>query len=92
MMPLYEINAQPTIFHKSLYSNCKDAPNDFSLDLYFYIKAISLNYKVKRFKVNFLNRIHGSSSWNKNIQSKIKFIKRTISYSFKLRKHMKYNQ
>ena len=83
--PLYEINAQPTIFHRSLYQKCLDPPIDFSLDLYFYILAIKSNLIIERIRVKFLKRIYGSSKWNKNIQSKFKFIMRTLNYSIRLR-------
>ena len=89
LMPLYEINAQPTIFHRSLYSHCNKPPIDFSIDLYFYVKAILLNYKIERINVNFLRRIYGSSKWNINIKSKIRFISRTLTYSIKLSQRLR---
>ena len=85
LYPLYEINAQPTIFHRSLFDKCFNPPNDFSLDLYFYIFALKSNLIVKRIKVKFLNRLHGYSKWNKNFKSKLRFIIRTFLYSIKLR-------
>ena len=60
-------------------------PNDFSLDLYSFIFARN-NFKVFRFPVFFHERIHGASSWNIDLKSKYKFIKRTLNYSIQLKK------
>lgn len=87
---LYDINAQPNLFHKSFLKLMKNPPEDFSLDLYVYYLAKSNNYKIKRFNVFFPERIHGESAWNTSLQSKFKFIKRTLDYSFKLKKNLEY--
>tara|TARA_B100000886_G_scaffold336280_1_gene294715 strand:- start:1877 stop:2566 length:690 start_codon:yes stop_codon:yes gene_type:complete len=81
---LWDINAQPTIFHKSLFNKWKNPPKDFSLDLYAYYQAKKLNYKIKRIPVKFSKRLHGISNWNTDFNSKFKFIKRTISFTIKL--------
>lgn len=83
---LWDINAQPTILHKSLIKKMKNAPDDFSLDLYAYVLAKKNQMTIKRIKVNFKNRIYGQSKWNINFRSKIKFILRTIKYSIKLKR------
>ena len=85
---LWDINAQPTIFSKGFFHSLKNPPNDFSLDLYFYYKAIQSNLKIYRFPVLFGERMYGISSWNIGFRSKIKFIRRTINYSFKLKKYI----
>jgi len=85
---LWDINAQPTIFSKSFFHSLKNPPNDFSLDLYFYYKAIQSNLKIYRFPVLFGERAHGVSHWNVDFSSKLKFIRRTINYSFKLKKYI----
>ena len=82
--PLWDINAQPNIFSRELFDNLEESPNDFSFDLYYYYLAVKKNYKIIRFKVNFGKRFFGKSSWNINWQSKLKFIIRTIGFSFKL--------
>lgn len=85
---LFDINAQPNLFHKDFFRSWNNPPNDFSLDLYsLYLTKIK-NIKVKRFNVTFPPRVHGESKWNTGFRSKIKFIKRTISYSFKLKKEL----
>lgn len=85
---LWDINAQPTIFTKEFFDTLNNPPNDFSLDLYFYYSALKSNLTVHRFPVSFGERAFGTSHWNIDIKSKIKFIKRTINYSFNLRKNL----
>ncbi len=80
-----EINAQPTIFTRSLITDLNNAPLDFMLDLYAYNKAINKGYTQKRFFVYFGRRKYGVSSWNKNIFSRIRFIYKTVKYSLMLR-------
>ena len=83
---LYEINAQPTIFHRELLNYMKDIPNDFSIDLYIFLLALKYNYKIKRFRVNFIKRKYGKSSWNSGIKSVFTMSVTTIQFSFKLRR------
>lgn len=84
---LWEINAQPTLFPKEFFLKWQNPPKDFSLDLYAYYSAKRHNLEIKRMKVLFPPRIYGASSWNNGIASKIKLIKRTISYSLELKKN-----
>ncbi len=83
---LYDINAQPNIFPKVFYDGWEEPPQDFSLDLYALYMARKKGLKVIRFPVLFPERIHGESKWNTGLQSKWKFIKRTIDFSVKLKK------
>jgi polyisoprenyl-phosphate glycosyltransferase len=85
---LWEINAQPKLFHNSFMDKIKNPPNDWSLDLYFYYMAKKNSFTIKSIDVIFPERIHGKSHWDEGIKSKIKFIKRTIDYSLKLRKRL----
>ena len=83
---LYEINAQPTIFRSDLLNEWKNPPSDFSLDLYALVIASKNGFRIARFPVKFLPRHFGESKWNIGFRSRVKFIWRTLSYSFKLRK------
>lgn len=85
---LYDINAQPNIFSRNFYESWKDAPHDFSLDLYVYYKAKKAGLVIKRFDVLFPERIHGESNWNTSFANKWKFIKRTIDFSTELKKKL----
>lgn len=82
---LFDINAQPTIFPKSFFDSWQNPPHDFSLDLYAYYQAKKSGLVIKRFPVNFGKRLHGISHWNINWRAKLKFIRRTITYSLTLR-------
>ena len=84
---LWDINAQPSIFPSSFLKELGNPPNDFSLDLYAYFQAKKNGYKVKRFHVNFNKRLFGTSKWNFNFSSKVKFIKRNINYIVNLSKN-----
>ena len=86
--PMYDINAQPTMFTRSLYNSWINPPNDFSLDLFAYYTALKQGYNIKRFQVRFGDRANGISNWNLNWKSKLKFINRTIRYSLKLKKQL----
>lgn len=83
---LSDINAQPTLFDRSLLASWGEPPHDFSLDLFAYYQARKQKFKVIRFPVLFAPRRHGTSSWNIDFAAKRKFIKRTIDYSFKMKR------
>ena len=81
---LWDINAQPNLFPKSFFNSWANPPSDFSLDLYVLNKAKKQKFNIIRFPVLFRDRIFGSSKWNIDFFSKIKFIKRNFIYIFKL--------
>lgn len=85
---LWDINAQPNVFHHSFFQGLHNTPNDFSLDLYFLYTAQVKGLKIIRFDVIFPERIHGESSWNTGLAAKWKFIKRTLDFSVKLKKQL----
>jgi glycosyltransferase involved in cell wall biosynthesis len=86
---MWDINAQPTMFHRDFFIKWISPPNDFSLDLYAYYFAKKTNLTIYRFPVVFANRAYGVSNWNIDFLSKYKFIKRTLLYSFELRKRLR---
>ena len=88
---MWDINAQPTIFPRAFFEDWQDPPRDFSLDLYAYYQAKVTGLLVKRFDVRFGERAHGTSHWNISWGAKVKFIKRTLAFSFDLRKKLKLN-
>ncbi|MFA5142296.1 MAG: glycosyltransferase [Candidatus Woesearchaeota archaeon] len=81
---LYDINAQPNLFHRSFLDYLANPPSDFSFDLYCYYIARKKKYEMIRFPVLFTDRLNGHSNWNNGVRSKIKFIKRTIDFSIGL--------
>jgi glycosyltransferase involved in cell wall biosynthesis len=84
--PLWDINAQPTLFSRSFFETWLEPPHDFSLDLYTYYLARHKHLEIYRFPVKFGERAHGVSHWNVNLQAKWRFIKRTVDFSLKLKK------
>ncbi|KGG02842.1 glycosyl transferase [Prochlorococcus marinus str. MIT 9321] len=81
---LWDINAQPNLFHKKFFNKLNSLPNDFSLDLYLLYMARKQKLKIARFPVFFYDRKFGESSWNKGLKSKFIFIKRNFNYILKL--------
>lgn len=84
--PMWDINAQPTMFPRSFIESWTVPPDDFSLDLYVYFQAQNCGLKVRRFPVIFCERAHGVSHWNVNWAAKRKFICRTLDFSLQLKK------
>ena len=82
---LWDINAQPTMFHRRFIETWTAPPDDFALDLFAYYSARRGALNVKRFPVLFGERAHGTSHWNVNWAAKTRFIRRTVDYSFRLR-------
>lgn len=87
--PMWDINAQPTLFSRSFFETWQDPPHDFSLDLYAYYQARYQNLSIVRFPVRFDKRAYGISHWNVNWAAKRKFIRRTVHFSLQLRKSLK---
>lgn len=90
--PLFEINAQPNLFSRSLLSHASNPPKDFSLDLYMYYIAKRNGFKIERFRVGFKERIFGVSDWNTGIRSRLQFIYRTFQYIVSLRNEMRHSK
>mgnify|MGYP001598210568 FL=1 len=86
---LYDINAQPNIFHRSFFEQrWLHSPHDFALDLYALYTAKRHGLEIIRIPVQFPKRQFGQSHWNTSIAGKWKFIKRTIVFSFALKKRL----
>ncbi len=83
---LYDVNAQPNIFSRDFYKSWQNPPYDFALDLYALYMAQLRKLNVVRFDVQFPPRLYGNSHWNTGFKSKWKFIKRTLSFSRKMKK------
>lgn len=82
----YDINAQPKLFHRSLFEKMTNPPDDFSLDLYLLYIAKNNGVRLHTIPVTFNKRIHGESKWAFSFSSKWKTILRTIRYIFALRR------
>ena len=82
---LSDINGQPTVFPREWFMTLPNPPTDFGLDLFVFVEARRASLEVLRIRVPFLPRQRGLSSWNSGLKSKIRFARRTISFSLKLR-------
>ena len=83
---LYDINAQPKIFHKSFLKKFKNPPLDFSLDLYILYFFISKQIEIKTFPVFFKKRLFGKAKGGGTFKGKLRLIKRTLHYIHFLKK------
>lgn len=86
----WDINAQPTVFHRSFFEAWDHPPSDFSLDLFAYYQAVAARCRIERFPVRFAARAHGTSQWNVDWRGKLKFIRRTVDFSFELRRRVRH--
>ena len=81
----YEINAQPTIFHRCLLNDIKNPPLDFNFDTYIYWLAIIKSFDIERDYFLFPPRKYGISKWDIGLVSKLKFSLSLIKYFFELK-------
>ena len=86
--PMWDINAQPTMFHRVFFESWQHPPHDFSLDLYAYYSAIGRGLTVRRFPVHFGPRLSGHGH-NETLAAKIRYSRRTAAYSLGLRRRLK---
>jgi glycosyltransferase involved in cell wall biosynthesis len=77
---MYDINAQPKIFHRSFMDEFEDPPLDFSLDLFLMHFFKRKKIKIKTFSVFFNKRKYGEAKGGGTFKGKMKLIKRTLSY------------
>jgi len=77
---MYDINAQPKIFHRTFLDEFENAPLDFSLDLFLIHFFKNKNIKIKTFPVFFKKRKYGEAKGGGTFKGKLKLIKRTLSY------------
>lgn len=85
-MWLSEINAQPKIFKREFYQKIKEkAPFDFSLDLYWMIRAKEMG-QIATIPVYFTQRLYGEAKGGGgSLKLKYKLMKRTTSYILQTR-------
>lgn len=84
---MYDINAQPKIFHRDFLNEFKNAPLDFSLDLYLIYFFKSKKIDIKTFPVIFKKRKFGEAKGGGTFRGKIKLIKRTLNFIHKLKNY-----
>ena len=85
---MFDINAQPKIFHREFLNQFSNPPLDFSLDLYliYFFKTKKIN--IKTFPVIFNDRKFGEAKGGGSFKGKIKLIFRTLNYIHKLNNYL----
>ncbi|MBI3465389.1 MAG: hypothetical protein HY000_20390 [Planctomycetes bacterium] len=86
---LWDINAQPKIFHRDLFARMHDAPWDFSLDLYLLYIAQREGWTCIEQPVRFEARQHGTAKGGGTLRGKLRLTRRTFKYIFELRRRLK---
>lgn len=81
---LRDINAQPTLFSRSLLRQVLKGPDDFSLDLFVMVSSRKSGFRELRFPVKFAPRPVGSSKWNTSWKARFRLIIRTYNFSLAL--------
>ena len=84
--PLFDVNAQPKVFHRSLLVQMHQAPDDFTLDLYLLFLANQLGLSVATLEVRFDSRLAGDAKGGGSLIGKFKLSKRTLVQIRRLRK------
>ena len=84
---LNDINAMPKIFPREFIKYMKNAPFDFSLDVYFLVIATQKKYKIIEHTVNWNERIFGEAKGGGSVKAKfnltIQTIKRILELKYK---------
>ena len=83
---LFDVNAQPKVFQRSLLSQLEQAPDDFTLDLYLLFIANRLGLDVRTIDVRFDARLAGEAKGGGSLAGKYKLSKRTLTQISQLRK------
>jgi len=86
---MYDINSSPSLTHKSFLDSWDNPPDDYSLDLYSYYLSKRKNLRMKRFKIDYLPRVHGSTTWNYGLKAKLSLSFNFLKYSVKLKNELK---
>lgn len=86
---MWDIYAQPTLMHRSLFDKNNYPPFDLAIDLYYYYLAKKKQYLIGRVPVIQYPRREGKSSWNTGLVSRFKLVKRTINSSRQLKKRLR---
>ena len=85
---LSDVNAQPKMFHRNFLEQLKDAPMDFSLDLYLLYQARTNSHLILEHPVHFGKRLHGEAKGGGSLIGKWKLILRTWKYILRLKREL----
>jgi glycosyltransferase involved in cell wall biosynthesis len=82
---LWEINAQPKVFSRTLLAELPDPPVDFAFDFYVLLCARKARWRIESIPVIFSPRVHGMSRWAFSIKNRLKTGCRMVGYIRRLR-------
>ena len=88
-VPLFDINAQPKLFHRSFLPYLAVPPDDFSLDLYALYQAQKHGFRMLKQDVHFGQRKFGIAKGGGTFKGKVKLVQRTWRYIFQLRSEIR---
>lgn len=83
---IYEINAQPKLFHRKLLAQLLEPPVDFTFDLYLLLEARRMGWKSASVPVLFPDRKHGVSNWAGSFRSKLRTVLTYIRFMLRYRR------
>jgi len=83
---LWDVNGQPSLFHRDFYAGWNNPPLDFTLDLYAYALAARSGLKIERFSAPVHPRHKGESSWNRGLASRLALSFRVLRAAGPLRR------
>jgi len=84
-LPLFDSNAQPKVFHRSLLERLTAPPDGFQLDLYVLYTARRAGIHVLTIPVHFGAREHGTSRWAFSLASRRRHIADMLRFIVDLR-------
>lgn len=84
---VFEMNAQPKVFPRTLLAKLVDPPKTFAFDLYVLYHAQKESLPIETIPVLFPPRVHGLSNWSAHFFSRYKTIWGIICYMKSLAKH-----
>lgn len=85
-LKISDINAQPKIFPRKFLNLLKNAPDDFSLDLFFLLQAKNNKYNIIESPLVWYDRKFGDAKGGGSLYLKLKLTLRTLAYLVKLKK------
>lgn len=80
-----DINGQPKVFARTLLDKLRDAPRDFSLDLYLLWRARREGWTIAEHPVRFGERTRGQAKGGGTLRLKWRLTRRTVAFIFELR-------
>jgi len=84
-----DVNAQPKLFHRSLFQAMQRAPKDFSLDLYLLWLSKERHYVLREYPVVYKRRPYGEAKGGGTLSLKWKLARRTLRFILELRRSIK---